>query len=453
MSQRNPQQQGLQTTRPAQGELTKAVPMSGKLTRLPERGSISTSDPNQATRWIEDAFEFGIPVVPFGNSVPLMGPGYGVMVTPVYITDFDKFGTQVYPIQGSPKMGIHKGPMDDIATGCGFDWPVPWTFVEPFPEGDERNRDPRCIKITVAGRYKDVDGSWKTLPPQTKEIDLREGSAEVHQIRTRHLDKQLSDLPPNATEAAIAQRTALANKKADAELDQNRKFIRSYAQTKARLMVIGTRMRRAYSVEELKKGPFYCFKIIQTWRSENPATQARFDQAIIDRELGASNMLYGTPVGAAPRELPPVSNEPYPDQPEQVDAGVVAEATAEPEVVQEPEATTCSPGRCIGLRSLTHLEGCFPQQEKSATPQTTKDDNTWVIPGKGPARGLKITDPKVTPDTLLSLLKEYGDALNPQGDLYDKLADEGKDFYSSALREVQKELDRRQIKFDGEPKY
>lgn len=469
-SRNNPPQQGLQTTRAQQEQssIDKAVPMSGTLTRLPAHGG-ATTNPDQANQWLEEAYEAtGLVLAPFGNSVPLMPPGYGISVTPVQVTDFrDNFdGTQIYPIKGSQtKKGLLKTVLDACGTGMGFDWPPDWTWEEKF--GDERDNDRLCVKITVCGRYKDVDGSWKTLPPQTKEIDLRDGSSEVNEIRARHLAKQLSDLLRDATPEARAERERRAKIGADNELAGPRKFIRSYAQTKARLMVIGTRMRRSYTLEELKRGPFYCFRVIQTWRSDDPETQKQFNQAIIDREMASSRALYGAPGGAAPRQLPPVSEEPYP---EPQDAGVVGGADAStgengPEQGNGSEAAattvqgesgsnqpvqhcTAESG-CLGEGSK-HVLACYGktapdiQQEQSAEQGGAVQEEPWVLT-QGSAKGLPVNDSRVTAQTLIQMEHELAAAIKPNGLLYDQLSEEKKDLLSQELRKIGQELDRRGI--------
>lgn len=481
MSQnRNPQQQGLQRRQPGQGAVEKAVPMTGTLTKLPQRGSISTTDPNQASQWIEEAYEIsGLVLAPFGNSVPVMPPGYGISVTPVPVTDFnDSFdGTEIYPIKGSKtKKGLLKGVLDSCATGMGFDWPPQWTWVEKF--NDERDHDRLCQKITVCGRYKDVDGSWKTLPPQTKEIDLREGSSEVEEVRTRHLLKQMYDLPRDATDAAKAERTKIAKRNADAELAQNRKFIRSYAQTKARLMVIGTRMRRAYTIEELKRGPFYCFRVIQTWRSDDPETQKQFNAAIIEREMASSRALYGeAPVAVVSHQLPPASDERYPEPDDTGvpprDAGVVSDigdsanetaagqgdgretsmTTVEGQQTQsQPQPKQCTPIRCFGADpAAQHVNACYQPAagETGTEPEVVEEEQPWKIT-RGQARGLSVTSDKVRVETLIELRNYYLTELDPNGPDFKEMLDEKKDLLSGELKEIIKEMRRRGIRDDGE---
>lgn len=481
----NPPQQGLQR-QPQQGQqgaVEKAVPMTGTLRRLPERGG-STADPNQATQWIDEAYqESGLVAAPFGNSVPMMGPGYAVSATPVQVTDLnDGFdGTQIYPIKGSKtKKGLYRTVMDDLATGMGFDWPPQWTWREKF--NDERDHDRLCARVTVCGRYKDVDGSWKSAAPQTKDIDLRESyidtngqvkvPSEVEEIRTRHLQKQMSDLPPNATEEAKEERRRIAKRNADAELAPLRKYIEAHATTKARLRVIATKVRRSYTIEELRRGPIWCFRVVQTWRSDNPETQKRFDDAIIEREMGSSRMLYGeTPSGretATPRALPPVSDEPYP---EPQDAGVVngndapagespagqgdgSESSATAVQGQEtPDQTNqrqCSVETgCLGPEpGVKHILACYgkaePEPEQTQTGESEVDEQPWVLQ-QGPARNLPVNDPKVTVATLVQMEHELAAALNPSGLLRGTLSDEQVDLFSQELRKIGEELNRRKV--------
>lgn len=468
MSQNRNPQQGLQTTRSGQqGAVEKAVPMAGTLTRLPMHGG-ATTNPDQANQWLEEAYEAtGLVLAPFGNSVPLMPPGYGISVTPVQVTDFrDNFdGTQIYPIKGSQtKKGLLKTVLDACGTGMGFDWPPDWTWEEKF--GDERDNDRLCVKITVCGRYKDVDGSWKTLPPQTKEIDLRDGSSEVNEVRARHLAKQLSDLPRDATPEARAERERRAKQGADNELAGPRKFIRSYAQTKARLMVIGTRMRRSYTLEELKRGPFYCFRVIQTWRSDDPETQRQFNQAIIDREMASSRALYGAT--QTPKALPPVSEEPYPapqdagvvndlDAPAGENASGQADVAGNSETSAEGQQSPDQPAQqqctaesgCLG-RDSKHVLTCFGvvgvdfAQKGAEKTVKAEAEQVWILQ-QGPAKNLAVNDPKVTTATLIEMEHELSTALKPNGMLYDQLSEEKKDLISQELRKVGQELDHRKI--------
>lgn len=366
-------QQSLQ--RQQQGAITR--PVSGTLTRLPDQGGISTADFNQANAWLNEAASVGHVVAP-AMSIPVQPEGYGVAVTRLQVKDLNTQGNDLYPIKGGNKLGLHKGFLDDIGRAYGCDWPPAWTFPEPYPTGDPRNFDPHCIKITVAGRYKDYDGSWKTLPPLTKEIDLRDGGDEVLAILQLQEDKALYNLGSNASAEAVARAKAEGRKKAVAEIAHARKFIRAYAQTKARLQVIGTLVRRSYTLDELKK-PFFIFKTIFTGRSDNPEIAKIYAQRIADREFGASSLLYGASA-SEPRALPPVSDEPYPE-PE--DAGVVAEVTTEDRQPAEDVERFCTADVCYGDETDGHMKACKGKVKGQVAESKTENlalPEDWIVP-------------------------------------------------------------------------
>lgn len=424
MTQRNlpaPQQQ-----RPNTAMTTSRV-VSGTLTRLDNRETrtLTTWNPEEAVAWIEEAAEKGIVVTP--SMMPVFPHGRGMAVSIVRITDFDAQGTQLYPIPGSNKLGLHKNVLDEIGRGFAIDWPPDWTFREPFTlpgaqSEDPRDKDPYCIKITVCGRYKRFDGTWATLPALTKEIDLREGSAEVEQIRTRQA-------------ASNQNNPTLAKSKADAEIGQLRKFIRAHAQTKARLQVIRTLVRSSYTLDELRKGPFYVFSSVWTGRSDNADIDFMLAQGALDMEKEGRAMLYAGTAVPAPKALPEVSERPYTDDAEMVayneamKGQTAAEGTTPP---ADPVASTaaaapsdepkqCTPDQCFGRLSSAHVKACFaplPEQLMTSTAQTSAPPPAapWIITDGG-CTGLAVTDEKVTPEMLSSLLDFYIDRLEGNAEL------------------------------------
>jgi len=208
--------------------------------------------------------------------------------------------------------------------------------------------------------------------------------------------------------------------------------------------------RSSYTKGELDSKLIVCVRPIETGYHPDPEIQKMLIQNIMNRRAMAQSALYGAPPA---QSLPPAINS---DAAERLVAASGAhtisnQLTGESEPT-ESEVKTCTPDACFGKGSI-HVKACsLPDNATAAKTQTAEPDNAWVIPGKGPARGLRITDPKVTPETLFALRKEYADAINPEGELRDKLNEEAVDFYSSALREVQKEIQRRNLK-DEETKY
>lgn len=398
-------QQGLQR-QPQGGAVSRMV--SGTLTRLSdneETRQLSTYNADEGALWLEEAATKGHVVAP-SMSIQMFPHGRGLAVSIVRVTDFNSQGTELYPIQGSSNLGLHKNVLDNIGRGYAIDWPREWSVDLPFTkpgalQPDPRDEDPWVVQWQVCGRVRKLDGGWTTLPAMVKEVDLREGSAEIEQIRVRQADKAVSDLPPNATQAAIDQRLAFGKKKADAEIAQIRKFIKSHAQTKARLMVIGTLVRRSYSKEELQK-PFYVFSSIWVGRSDNPEIDKMFAQGAMEMEMSARGVLYG---GAEPAQLPAVSDQPYQEDAEMVAynrAMAEGEAGAATETgPTEVSTKQCAPGKCLGMEpGAVHVPQCFGAPAPEPEP--------WVIPqGRGPAAGLKVNDPQISAPLFESMRTFY----------------------------------------------
>jgi hypothetical protein len=413
--------------------------------------SITTNSAQEASQWIAAAMEQPGPGVltPF-NHVPDLAPGFGIAYSEVPVRDFATQGNDVYPIAGaSGRVGLHKNIWDAIGRGYGIDWPPTWTFQESF--GDERDHDPRCCKVTVAGRYRDADGSWKSLPALTKEIDLREGSPEVLKIRADQEYKEIKDLPPDATEEARNKRLAIAQRKADAEINQLRKFIRAHAQTKARLQVIRTLARSSYTVPELQAGPFRIFRVIKNFRvpADRPDLQAKMDDLALRALMPqAEAALFGAVVST--RQLPPVSDEESP--PPQEDAGVIAEIQKAHEQIDAEESgsqpsRTCTPDQCHGKQSTAHVKACFKLiVESKAGPPASN----WAVPKYNAFKaftGKQIGE--VGDESLFAMRDHYLGRLDVNSDAYADLTDEVKDRLLSEWKEVQREMSRRGLKDDG----
>lgn len=455
--------QNLVTTQraPNQG-LQQARPMTGKLTRLEdhrETDQLSTINPEQAALWLEEAHTKGHVVSP-ASSMPIFPHGRGVQVSIVRVTDFNPQGTQLYPIPGSGNLGLHKNVLDDIGRGYGIDWPKEWSVDVPFSRPgqppDPRDADPWVVQWQVCGRIRKFDGGWMTLPAMTKEVDLREGSAEVEQIRTRQQDKALKDNSGYMQGWTREQRIEEGVRRANAELAQVRKFIKSHAQTKARLMVIGTLVRRSYSKEELQF-PFYVFQGIWVGRSENPEIDKMFAEGAMKMEQEARGMLFGQTTEPVP-QLPPVSDQPY-----QEDADMIAyeeamrqATTGTPPPIDPPATATavspdaprqCTPDECFGKGSA-HVKACYQQMPNSAppatavpSPQTESDapqvDPPWII-ADGKLTGIPINDPRVTDSDLGSLIDLYTSWLER-----DDLAEDAVGRIKRKLGHVQAEVSRR----------
>lgn len=362
----------------------------------PDRGISPSSSPNpgQITDTLRKAMERGHLVSP-ANSCPNLPPGCEVAVSTVLVD----VATETYSVSGG--VALTKSALNRIAKAVGVSW-------DPRQSHRTDNGDvPNFASYKAVGHFRDFDGTWRTIEGE-KQMDLTDGSERAKTMKA-------------------------------GELSEARKFIAEHAQTKAQLRAIRSLgIRSNYAKEELSK-PFVCARLIFTGQTDDPETRRVFAEVTAKAMTSGSEMLYGSVETNRPMIADKSEQQP-------------AERQSEPEAAKEPEVKECNPDECFGHGSK-HVRACSILVEPdTAQKKQTTDDGAWVIPGKGPARGLKITDPKVTPETLLALLKEYAGALNTEGDLYDKLNDEAKDFYSSALREVQKELDRRGIKVEASEK-
>jgi hypothetical protein len=453
--------QGLQRREPVQ------------LTRLgtnQQTRELVTFDPQEAVSWIDEASTIGHIVTP--SMTPIFPHGHGVAVSVVRITDFDSQGTQLYPIKGAKNLGLHKNVLDEIGRGYGIDWPREWTKREPFTlpgalTEDPRDKDPHCIKVTVCGRFKRFDGNWFTLPALTKEIDLRDGSDEVKEIYQTQYDKEVGALPPNATSEAKARAEAIARRKAEKEVAQLRKFIRAHAQTKARLQVIGTLVRRSYTREELEK-PFFIFSSVWTGRSLNPDIDMMLAQGTLKMEMESRALLYGGTPAADPKALPSVSEQPYQEDAEMLAYEQALKENTPPPCnihvdgfgwspASEPLTTTtaaspdgprqCTPDECFGKGSI-HVKACYQEvvpagAATSPTPTAAaapapRAETAWIITD-GPMVGIAVSDPKVSNDALSSLVDFYSDAIN-QGE---GLSEDSIGRLQRKLNHVVAELERR----------
>lgn len=170
---------------------------------------------------------------------------------------------------------------------------------------DDRSEPHYCaFQVTIGMR--DFDGCWRQIT-KSKEVDLRNGSAEA------------SVMTPN-------------------QLSQARAHVQSHAETKALYRALRTllTLKQKYTKAELAK-PFVIPQLVPALDPNDPDQK----QALIRMALGTDRQLYGAPKGAEePRELrdvtppPPVAPQPQappPAKPPVVDATVVRDPDDEDE--------------------------------------------------------------------------------------------------------------------------
>jgi hypothetical protein len=140
---------------------------------------------------------------------------------------------------------------------------IEWTDVQRIDDG----RHPFFVHYRVHGRYPMVDGTWRPIEGE-RDSDFRDGSAQL-------------------------------NAKTEKQIPQLRETILRSTITKAKLRAIRTALgiRHGLLTEELAK-PFVFSRVVFTGRSSDPQIRRMFAAVIAQRQLAATNALFG--VGAQP---------------------------------------------------------------------------------------------------------------------------------------------------------
>lgn len=253
----------------------------------------STPNPSVATaimRWALETQFLASPVIVCPSQ---LAPGVEIAFSRVMV---DPDSSDVYkPFSKSANLALHAHAWERIATGIGINW------THAIREDDGSN--PHKCRMFIKGWYYAFDMPRRTEIMNIGSIDLTEGS---------DLCKKL--MREATTEAGGRQR-----------IEQMRIKIEQHATTNGqmRAVVHSFGFKQSYSHEELKTKGFVCVRPIATFRSDNPATQAIFDTEFVRAMTRSSDVLYGSSE-PTPHPLPPAFR-----QPDQQDAGVVAETAAE----------------------------------------------------------------------------------------------------------------------------
>lgn len=359
----------------------------------------SSGNPGQITDTLRKAMAQGHLVSP-ANSCPNLPAGCEVAVSTVLVD----IARETYQVQGG--VALTKTALNRIAKAVGVSWD------DRRSHRTDNGDIPNFASYKAVGHFRDFDGTWRTIEGE-KQMDLTEGSERAKTMKP-------------------------------GELSEARKFVAEHAQTKAQLRAIRSLgIRSSYTKEELDK-PFVCARLIFTGQSDDPETRKVFAEATAKAMLGGSEMLFGTADTQRPM-LTEVST--------QAPETSASEETAESEKpqVKEPAVKQCTPTKCYGADpAAIHVNACYGTAAVAA--ETTKpaeeQPSAWKIT-RGSARGLEVTDRRVTPETLINLRNYYVTELDPNGPDFAGLSDERKDLLSGEMREVVQELRRRGIKDDG----
>lgn len=227
-----------------------------KQRKFPTGTFTTTEDANRALR---DAAEVGWLLTPSQQMANLLD-GCALVIT-AYRADVqrDTFADDDDPARRVPGKTL----LDQVARDLGVSW-----IAEHCKRTDDQ-RSPYRRSYQAAGKIREFDLSWRGIQAHG-EVDITVGSA----LEQKLLKK-------------------LGVQKGRLDIERRRAFVTSHADTAARLRAIrGLGLRDTYLPTELAK-PFFCARITFDGKSDNPETQARFDQAVVDAFVPAANALYG----------------------------------------------------------------------------------------------------------------------------------------------------------------
>lgn len=166
---------------------------------------------------------------------------------------------------GMGKLGLLKHALAKVATAAGVRF-------DPHASGRlDNGADPYYVHYQAVGAWRHLDGSIIPIMGD-KEMDLREGSAQVERIRKQSRD-------------------------ADKQIREMRAFILGHAQSKAELRAIRKALGiRSYTKDELRK-PFVVASLQFTGYSDDPVIRRENAAAIRNSMLGGAQALFGPPTG------------------------------------------------------------------------------------------------------------------------------------------------------------
>lgn len=340
-------------------------PSTSMAVRGPDALSGSFADPAKVREQLKLAASEAHLVAP-ATECGTLPEGCDVAVSLVWVdpnTKSDGPG-DVYDVGG--KCGLAKATLDRIAGAAGIIW-------DPRQSGRvDDGRDPYYCAFTAVGHIRNFDGSLRTLPPGTKEMDLREGSSQIEALYDRYESKK---------RAYNANPRGYEPKSPEGQIREMRLHILAHAETKARLRVVrAIGIKAAYTAAELQK-PFAVARLFWTGRTNDPELKKIFAEKQADAMLGGIANLYGggrepALVGhAADRgpALPPARiisapplgsvREPLDDIEEDYDTRGAEEPPADPpkQPAQQPPATPPA--------EQQKLEGLPAEQDRGGRPE------------------------------------------------------------------------------------
>lgn len=205
--------------------------------------------------------------------------GFSLAISMVQINP--RGGTQeVFPVPGGK--GLARASLERISGAAGVTWDP--QLCRRLDDG----RHPHYCSWTVVGYVRNLDGSVRTITG-SKEMDLREGSAQVEALIERSKDKKADGTD---------------RKDPTGQIREMRLHIAAHAETKAKLRAIRSLgIQASYTDAELAK-PFAVVRLAATGRTEDPILHREFARMNYAAAVNGSAQLYGGALPPAPVAAP-----------------------------------------------------------------------------------------------------------------------------------------------------
>lgn len=206
--------------------------------------------------------------------------GFSIAVSLVHL-DPDR---DAYEVAGG--LGLGKTALDLISNAAGVSW-------DPHhSRRTDDGLDPHYASWQAVGHVQDFDGRVRVMAA-TKEMDLREGGAQVEALRERFVVKK--------REWEAKGRQGKEPKDPEGQIREMRLHILAHAETKARLRAIRQLgIRGAYKPDEFKRA-FCVVRLMATGESDDPELRRYFAMRKFDAANDASRLLYGPSTHEQPR--------------------------------------------------------------------------------------------------------------------------------------------------------
>jgi len=214
----------------------------------------------------------------------------------------DPKAKEVYEVGGG-QLGLSKVVLDKLAGAAGVSWSP--LLCHRTDDG----RDPHYCSWVAVGTVRHFDGSSITIQAH-KEMDLREGSAQVEALWERY-NAELAKFKAGKSGKQWPP------KEPTAQIREMRLHIQAHAESKAKNRAIRSiGIKSSYTAQELAK-PFAVARLMATGRSTDPELQREFQRMQFAHAIGADQALYGAPaqelrqapIGPAMHQLPPLEHE------------------------------------------------------------------------------------------------------------------------------------------------